>query len=54
MLSSIFNSCGDDVIAPALSLKDVMKLLFQEKVIKPENVKIKFDKFLKKRSCIKI
>lgn len=50
MMSSIFNSCGDDVIAPALFLKDVMKLLFKEKVIKPENVKIKFDTFLKKRS----
>ena len=47
MLSSIFNSCGGDVIAPALFLKDIMKLLFKEKVIQRGNVPLKLDIFLK-------
>lgn len=31
-LPSIFNFCGDDVIAPALFLKEIMKWLFKENV----------------------
>ena len=40
-------SCGDDVIAPALFPKDVMKWLFKENVIQLENVPLKLDIFLK-------
>lgn len=45
MLSSMLTL--DDVIAPALFLKDVMKWLFKENVIQSENVPLKFDTFLK-------
>ena len=43
----LHTSCEDDVIAPALFPKDVMKWLFKENVIQLENVPLKLDIFLK-------
>ena len=45
----LHSSCGDDVIAPALFPKDVMKWLFKENVIQLENVPLKFSISLKRR-----